>query len=212
MIYNKDVTKSFVRITTFQLSGYLVLILSFLLFSCSSITEDCHTGSHIKEQAMFPQYDSIQYFSTEVTFEELFFDPIFQEENSEKDSIMYSFAVGRRPININEDFVSSLDSIGFNRTTISKTDYSGINEIFITRPTDECLMALACKPVYRDILVFYHNDKIIGVAKICFTCNQFMFRGAQGETDFFGYFGEFSKLIKILNPYLKTKIEERFSS
>lgn len=73
-------------------------------------------------------------------------------------------------------------------------------------------MALTCKPVYRDILVFYLNDKVIGVAKICFTCDQFIFRGAQGETDFFGYFGEFPKLIKILNPYLKTNIEKRFPS
>lgn len=129
---NKQLTKPFAKITTLQLSDYLVLVLSFLLFSCSSITEDCYKGSHIKEQAMFPKYDSIQYFSTEVTFEDLFIEPVFQEENNEQDSIIFSFVVGRSPININEDFVSFLDSAGFNRTTISKADYSAINEIFRT--------------------------------------------------------------------------------
>ena len=54
----------------------------------------------------------------------------------------------------------------------------------------------ACAPIYRDIYVFRNNNKIVGIAKICFGCQIVDF---VSEKYNFQRYGECESLIKLEN-------------
>jgi len=51
---------------------------------------------------------------------------------------------------------------------------------------------------FRDILVFYKNEKISGITKICFGCNESVLIGTKYNADTFGQCGVYSKLKSFL--------------
>ena len=59
-------------------------------------------------------------------------------------------------------------------------------------------IATACIHVYRDILIFKKEGKVIGTAKICFDCMSKQIKGTTANTENFGQDGDYEKLEKIL--------------
>jgi len=95
-------------------------------------------------------------------------------------------------------FISQLEKIGFKKNIVTKTKFARINNIFSVKQPKESI-AYSCIAVFRDILVFKKNNKVIGIAKICFSCDQNRIVGTKMETVNFGQDGDYSKLHKILN-------------
>jgi len=95
-------------------------------------------------------------------------------------------------------FISKLEKIGFKKSSISNSKFDRINNIFSVKQPKESI-AYSCIAVFRDILVFKKNNKIIGIAKICFSCDQNRIIGTEKETINFGQDGDYSELYKILN-------------
>lgn len=95
-------------------------------------------------------------------------------------------------------FISQLEAIGFKKNIVSKKKFDRINNIFSVKQPKESV-AYSCIAVFRDILVFKKNSKIVGIAKICFSCDQNRIVGTEMETINFGQDGDYNELHKILN-------------
>ena len=80
---------------------------------------------------------------------------------------------------------------------IDKSKFESIDKIFIEKSTLENI-ATACIHVYRDILIFKKEGKVIGTAKICFDCMSKQIKGTTANTENFGQDGDYEKLEKIL--------------
>jgi len=93
--------------------------------------------------------------------------------------------------------VKSMVEIGFTKTQISPTNFERLNNLFCERKHADAVYA-ACIAVYRDVLVFKKNNKIVGTAKICFDCDQSVIMGTTLNTEEFGQSGDYQKLYKIL--------------
>lgn len=91
----------------------------------------------------------------------------------------------------------NLETIGFAKQIIPASKFSSINQIFCEKNYEQ-LVSTACVPVYRDVLIFKMQSKIIGTAKICFDCGYHVITGAKVNTDAFGQFGDYEKLHKLL--------------
>ncbi len=98
--------------------------------------------------------------------------------------------------------VDSLTMIGYRSDVVSNTKFVMLDSIFSERILNE-IVNYSCAPVYRDILVFKKDNKTVGVAKICFGCEQSVIIGTRKKTWYFGQSGEFKQLHRLLYPHLK---------
>jgi hypothetical protein len=103
------------------------------------------------------------------------------------------------PQNINDlSFISKLTAIGYKKYRIPKSKFTVIDEFFREKPVGESI-ATSCEYVYRDILIFKKKGKVVGTAKICFSCMAHEIHGAKANTDNFGQDGDYQKLAKVLS-------------
>ena len=72
-----------------------------------------------------------------------------------------------------------------------------IDEIFTEKKHAE-YYEFACIPIFRDVLIFKNKSKVVGIAKICFTCNNSVIVGTNANTEEFGMSGDYEKLSEIL--------------
>jgi hypothetical protein len=94
-------------------------------------------------------------------------------------------------------FISNLTSIEYEKYQVEKKDLYKLRDIFRTKGGD--MDVAACIAVYRDILIFKKQNEIIGIANMCFTCNNFKFRGTNVITNQFGT----NQDIEVLRTLLK---------
>jgi hypothetical protein len=92
----------------------------------------------------------------------------------------------------------SLEFFGFTKKIVSKDMYEELENIFVYKEIEETLDT-ECIQVYRDVLVFYKNNKWKGLVSLCLSCNDAIFINAGYSTSGFGYNGEYDKLEKILH-------------
>lgn len=95
-------------------------------------------------------------------------------------------------------FLENIEKLDFKKTELPATKFRQIDEIFSEKKHHEAY-STTCEAVYRDILVFKKEDKIIGTAKICFGCIQSIITGTSANTDEFGQSGDYDKLFKLLH-------------
>lgn len=87
----------------------------------------------------------------------------------------------------------------FNKSIVPNSKYEQLNKLFCYNENKGIEgFTTACIPFYNDILVFKKESKIIGIAKICFKCQQSTFTESKSNTAAFGSFDEIIKLEKIL--------------
>jgi len=91
-----------------------------------------------------------------------------------------------------------MDKIGYNKKEIPKKKFTEIDKIFTEKTINEN-SSYTCIPIYRDILVFKNIGKVIGIAKICFSCRQHRIIGTDLNNDNFGQNGDYEKLEALLN-------------
>ncbi|MDI9340859.1 MAG: hypothetical protein QM534_09860 [Sediminibacterium sp.] len=145
----------------------------------------------------FFEYDAIDYYSSH--FDELQIGSLYDNEFKTKiDSFKTGVILGDIPHDISDlFFIDVLEKIGYIKTTIDASKFKSIDSIFTEKPATEYL-ATACIYVYRDILIFKKNKKIIGTAKVCFSCMANQISGTNANTDNFGQDGDYEKLENLL--------------
>ena len=147
---------------------------------------------------VFFDFDEIDFYNTD--FDEKKSIVLIQnKENSELDKLKYEIILEETPKNIQDlEFLNKMTEIGFTHKKIESDKFKSINEIFVEKNISNDY-AYGCAPVYRDILIFKKNEKIIGVAKICFGCEQNIIIGTKANTVNFGHNGDYGRLKNILN-------------
>ena len=181
----------------------LLLFIALAICNCNSPTEtkiESGSDSLITKQVVgkkFFEYDEIDYYFSDLyksKLEELYDNP----PKTEIDSFKLGVVLGGIPKDISDlSFIRILDKIGFKKSYLDKATFVEIDSFFVEKQVKEILVS-KCIYVYRDILIFKKNNKVIGTAKICFGCRGHEITGTTANTNNFGQDGDYSKLEKLL--------------
>jgi hypothetical protein len=145
----------------------------------------------------FFDYDAIDYYFND--YPETDVDNLFDNRlRSVLDSLKMGVIVGETPKDISDlGFVKKLKEIGYVKRAINKKDFREIDDVFVEK-SGAIDMAADCIYVYRDILIFKKQKKIIGTVKLCFDCNDFQIQGTSANTHHFGQYRDFERLQVLL--------------
>lgn len=95
-------------------------------------------------------------------------------------------------------YLEKVDSL-FHKKIFSKENHVIIDKIFCNQVIHEDELYFSeCIAIYRDVFVFRKKNKITGIVKVCFDCDQFTSVGSKQETKNFGLNHEFSNLTKLI--------------
>jgi hypothetical protein len=180
---------------------FLIII---LLFSCKSKTNEKTATKELIYKApkitgaKFFDYDELIYYKSEI--EENKLRKVDENKHkSELDWLKYNVILRDMPKSINDTaFINKLEKLGYSKIEVGKKKFEEINKIFIEKKHYD-ISATACDYVFRDILIFKHKSKTIGIAKICFGCSGNQIVGTKANTEEFGMDGDYEKLKEILN-------------
>ncbi|PZU87612.1 MAG: hypothetical protein DI529_06745 [Chryseobacterium sp.] len=187
-------------------TNFNLLIVFVILIACGKKTESQASSKIEKEEKLFIPVLGKKYFNyDQIDFYHIEFDEnnIIEldknKDNSKIDKLRNDIIIGDFPENINEiNFLKSMDKIGYSKKEIPKNKFPEIDKIFIEKTINES-STYACIPIYRDILGFKNKGKIIGIAKICFSCHQHRIIGTKVNDENFGQNGDYKKLEILLN-------------
>lgn len=119
--------------------------------------------------------------------------------NSALDSFRLGVVRNEIPNSLSDSsFIEKLQKIGYSDITVPEEKFQILNEIFSEKKVKNTV-DYACVPVYRDILIFKKENKISGIAKICFECLQHRIYGTKKSTEEFGGDGDYQRLDSLLN-------------
>ncbi|MGV4413524.1 hypothetical protein [Chryseobacterium sp. T1] len=145
----------------------------------------------------FFDFDEIQYYTTDIS-EDNAMALMDNPQKTKLERLKSDIIIGDKPTEIYTiDFLNIMERMGFANKNVPSANFKDIKEIFREKTVSESYSA-ACIPVYRDILVFKKNNKVIGFTKICFDCKLFKIIGTQAHYDNFGQANDFEKLQGIL--------------
>ena len=181
---------------------HILTVFILALASCNSTTNS--KGKSDPDSPVQPltgkkffEYDRIvHYFNP---YDESNLKDLYNSQTkSEIDSIKKGVIVGHIPTNIFDlSFIDKLERIGYKNENVDKSKFGAIDNIFTEKVITENL-STACISIYRDILIFKKQSKVIGTAKICFECMDHQITGTNANTGNFGQDGDYSQLQKIL--------------
>jgi hypothetical protein len=182
----------------------LLSILTLTILSCNSKTEKKIVSEEntkpIKKRIigkLFFDYDQIDYYFG--NFEDSEVNSLFDtKDKSELELLKKGILLDDIPKDIHDTiFISTLEKVGFKKSSVNKSKFSEIDSLFVEKSVNEYL-ATACIYVYRDILIFKKNNKVIGTAKICLGCMAHQINGTNANTENFGQDGDYEKLKELL--------------
>ncbi len=173
-----------------------LILLTFLLgLSCSSANKSKETDAQTNRP--YFDFDQVLYFESQIQESEI--NKFVTNNDSSSNQRLLSDVL----LNDSPKYLSSLDTnilerrCGYNKRRLGTTSVISINKIFSERDSAE-LRSTKCMPVYRDILVLLKSNKITGLAKICFECEQYYFVGQLIETKYFGNKDDYLRLKRAL--------------
>jgi hypothetical protein len=179
----------------------IFFLFSILLFSCNTKTskkveENIYVPPKITGMKYF-DFDEIIHYKNEIESSET--RKLYFGQKTKLDSLKYEIIINKKiPKTINDTaFINQLEQIGFLKNTVDKRKFEEINTIFKEKKHKE-VYGFACDYIFRDILVFKRKSKTIGIAKICFECNENHIVGTEANIEEFGMDGDYEKLEKIL--------------
>ena len=187
----------------------IILLLTIILFSCNSKiekqtenVEKQNAENIIKEPKItggkYFEYDEIEHYSNEIDEDDAIELNLLKKKSS-NDSLKREVILGLTPKTIFDlNFINSLEKFGYKKSIVNQKKFKKVNKIFTEKKHPE-YYETACIYIYRDILIFKKKSKIIGIAKICFTCEASIIVGTKSNTEEFGMSGDYEKLSEILN-------------
>ena len=181
-----------------KLKSIVFLGLLAIVFSCDSTSNQEETETANVAEPYFFNFDELAHYRIDIDGEALLEKEGDTDINAEE-QLQIDLVLMDAPHSINDTlFVAELENIGFAKNQVDRKKFKRINELFKEKEVEESI-ANDCVAVYRDILIFRKNHKIIGMAKICFRCNQHKIYGTSLNTWNFGQDGDYNRFRKILN-------------
>ncbi len=191
------------------MNRFFCLIFLILLFGCKKENESNKNFNDISQYEIeknnfkpeygkvFFDYDEIDYYHSKIDGEDIgeLYD---KQDSSNIDKLKFGVILDKTPQNINDlGFINELSKIGFTKSKIDQSKFAEIDKIFIEKTAYE-ILDKACIAIYRDILVFKKQKKVVGIAKICFGCDKNKIVGTKSNTENFGQDGDYEKLSKLI--------------
>ena len=116
---------------------------------------------------------------------------------SKEEQITVDYFFEDLPKDLNDkSLVKDIES-RYKKTYIDTSLYADIKEIFREKKHRKSV-DYSCIAEFRDILIFRKKKKIVGLAKICFTCDTNHILGTTKNTQDFGQSGDYDKLQALL--------------
>jgi len=141
-------------------------------------------------------FDKIEHYR--IIKEIDYFDRENESVRIENKKILSELLFDRKPTKLNgTEFLNDISKVVYTKKEIQTSDFDNIKEVF---KEQSCSVntASSCISVFRDILVFYKKNEVVGIAKICFGCNDNHIIGTTSNTSDFGQCGKYEELNKIL--------------
>lgn len=124
-----------------------------------------------------------------------------KEDKTPDDLLKIKILISKYPESISNDyFLKDFSKLGLKKYVIKKSHLSKIDGVFSVKENGFFTVS-GCIAIYNDILVFKKKGKVTGLVKICFDCNQFVFRGSNEDVSSFGDNNDLSILKSILRSY-----------
>jgi len=191
-----------------KFAKYIFLAVTLSFFSCSYSKKETSANSEEAENFIsknlnpgkpFFAFDAIDYYKSDI--DENTAMNLVNTQSTVLDSIEYNLIIDETSENISDEyFINNLTKAGYKKTEINSADFQQITNLFSEQQEREGLY-FACIPIFRDILVFKKNEKVIGAAKICFGCNDYKIIGTNANTENFGQGKDYEILSLIFNKY-----------
>jgi len=144
------------------------------------------------------QFDKVDHYFLNMDHDKLW-DIEQKKIKTEKEKKQLELLIQYTPDKLSDTTIlKNIDKLDFVKKEISADKFTQINEIFCLRKHKD-LYWLSCIAEYRDILVFKKENEIIGIAKICFSCDQNVITGTTLNTEEFGQSGDYKKLLHLLH-------------
>lgn len=148
----------------------------------------CYSLIHSESKNFF-KFDTVLHYSMNDNIDDV-------QRNSEVFNQLY---YGKYPDSIDDTLIiSKLEKVGYVYKILSLDKKNNINNIFSETKIKRKGYTSMCYPLYRDILVFKKEEKIIGIAKLCFECEKTSIIGTNLNTISFNTPKTLKKLYKIL--------------
>lgn len=113
---------------------------------------------------------------------------------SEIDPFRMGIIAGNIPKSILDlAFIEMLPNVGYTKTQIDPAKFARIDGIFVEKTAMKSVTS-PCIYVYREILIFKKEYKVVGTTKICFGCMDYQVNGTTANTENFGQDGDYEKL------------------
>jgi len=174
----------------------LFIFLSSFLMACGNEAENTPTEEETFEPIPFFEFNEVDHYAIKISEAEIW-------ELGEIDSGQANYEFNRvltynYPDELKDTaFLDRLKGMGYVKKAIPSEKHPQLDSLFSEKKHAEFYQFM-CIPEYRDILVFKDNDKTVGLAKICFSCDESHILGAQANTKMFGMSGDYSKLWHVL--------------
>jgi len=173
----------------------IIMIIGLIFISIIAITNNYWSKS---DEYLFTNKECKPYFEFDEVVHYQYNIEDFEVLGRKNDDLNY-LLFGRGFESLQDSiYLERVDSL-FHKKLVSKEEHPIVDKIFCYQPIqNEEHYISECIAIYRDIFVFRRENKVIGIAKICFDCNQFTSIGAKQETKNFGVNYEFSNLAKLI--------------
>jgi len=180
-------------------SIFFSIILIVMTSGCQPVSENATNGEKTSEGKLFFDYDAIDYYFNDIN-EHASHELYDNHNTSADDSIRTNVILGFTPTDMNDlAFIDKLETFGYSKSSINPSAFKEINDLFSERTPGDAMLS-ACIYIYRDILIFKKNGKVVGTAKICFACGDSQIKGTTAYTGMFGQNGDYERLAKIVRP------------
>ncbi len=183
--------------TTYKI---LTVVFLIILFGCNnnSVSKKTETTESNLDCKPYFEFDQVEHYFLKID-EDKIWEMEEKKNRTEKENKQLELLIQHTPDKLSDTiFIKDLEKIDFVKSEIQTDKFEQLNGIFCERKHKESY-AMACIAIYRDILVFKKDNKIIGTAKICFECDQSVITGTTLNTSEFGQTGDYGKLYKILH-------------
>lgn len=128
-------------------------------------------GSSSQPDSHF-EFDAVEHFNTDhkrfETEDESIYTKVAQNQQEE---ILLNILISQETSFKDTVLISRLEEVGFNKTKLSVVNVNELKKLFNPKKS-KYGETVFCAPIFNDFLVFKKKNKIIGFAKICFSCGK----------------------------------------
>lgn len=151
-----------------------------------------------RKNGVFYEYDELIHYHFEISDTSFLRISSKAEKTEQEKQLTESIITFDRDIKSLDRFCENLEIAGFQAHPIDSSCWPLADSIFSVKPVEE-YYAFACEPFYRDHFVFKRRGHIVGIANICFQCQQSKFHGSLVNTESFGFNGEFEAMRRLMD-------------